>query len=98
MQHSNLDLKEIIYERFKPIFLAYDKDHNSTLEPSELRVLLADNLGVNEQDISQDQLDWHFNRIDIDSDGKITFDEYVTHLAHSSATSSETGHRRPRNL
>ena len=52
MQNSNLDLKEIIYERFKPIFLAYDKDHNSTLEPAELRVLLADNLGVSEQDIS----------------------------------------------
>jgi Ca2+-binding EF-hand superfamily protein len=38
---------------------------------------LADNLGVSAEDITQDQLDWHFNRIDQDHDGKITFDEYV---------------------
>lgn len=74
MQQSALDLKTIIYERFKPIFMAYDKDHSSTLEPNELKVLLADNLGVNEQDISQEQLDWHFGRIDENKDGKITFD------------------------
>jgi Ca2+-binding EF-hand superfamily protein len=78
MQQSALDLKTIIYERFKPIFLAYDKDQNATLEPNELRALLADNLGVSLEDISQEQLDWHFNRIDLDKDGKITFDEYVT--------------------
>lgn len=74
MQQSALDLKTIIYERFKPIFMAYDKDHSSTLEPNELKVLLADNLGVDEQDISQEQLDWHFGRIDENKDGKITFD------------------------
>ncbi len=74
MQQSALDLKTIIYQRFKPIFMAYDKDHSSTLEPNELKVLLADNLGVNEQDISQEQLDWHFGRIDENKDGKITFD------------------------
>lgn len=74
MQQSPHDLKTIIYTRFKPIFMAYDKDHNSTLEPNELKVLLADNLGVNEQDISQEQLDWHFGRIDENKDGKITFD------------------------
>ena len=74
MQAQALDIKELIYERFQPIFKAYDKDQNSTLEPPELRVLLADNLGVKEEDISEDQLDWHFKRIDIDNDGKITFD------------------------
>lgn len=31
MQQPTHDLKTIIYERFKPIFLAYDKDQNSTL-------------------------------------------------------------------
>jgi len=80
MQGPALDIKEMIYQRFQPIFKAYDKDHNSTLEPQELKVLLADNLGVKESDISQDQLDWHFKRIDKDNDGKITFDEYVTLL------------------
>jgi hypothetical protein len=38
-----------------------------------LRALLADNLGVDESKITQDQLDWHFGKIDLDGDGKITF-------------------------
>lgn len=98
MQQSALDLKTIIYDRFKPIFLAYDKDQNATLEPNELRVLLADNLGVPAEDITQDQLDWHFNRIDQDNDGKITFDEYVYISSISSHTSSETALKRQRSL
>ena len=73
----NNSLRDLIHEHFKPIFFAYDKDHSSTLEKEELRVLLADNLGVTPGDISQDQLDWHFNRIDANGDGKITFEEYV---------------------
>jgi len=77
----------VIYERFKPIFFAYDKDNNSTLEPQELRVLLADNLGVSVNDITQDQLDWHFNRIDLNKDGRITFDEYVHLILYSFLTS-----------
>ena len=71
------DVRALIYERFKPIFTAYDKDGNSTLEKPELRVLLADSLGVDQGDISNEQLDWHFDRIDVDKDGKITYDEYV---------------------
>lgn len=47
MSSNPAALKDLIYERFKPIFFAYDKDNNSTLDPQELRVLLADNLGVN---------------------------------------------------
>jgi Ca2+-binding EF-hand superfamily protein len=61
---QNLDIKEIVHEHFKPIFFAYDKDHNSTLEKEELKALLADNLGVNKEDITADQLDWHFDKID----------------------------------
>ena len=75
---GKLDIKEHIREHFKPIFMAYDKDHNSTLEKEELRDLLADNLGVDKASITQDQLDWHFNKIDENQDGKITFEEYVT--------------------
>lgn len=71
------DLKEIIRQHFKPIFEAYDKDHNSTLEKNELRALLADNLGIDENAVTQEQLDWHFGKIDADHDGKITFSEYV---------------------
>ena len=73
----NPELKELIAEHFKPIFQAYDKDQSSTLEKPQLRALLADNLGVTANDISQDQLDWHFSRIDENGDGKITFEEYV---------------------
>lgn len=29
---SGLDIKQIVLEHFKPIFLAYDKDQSSTLE------------------------------------------------------------------
>lgn len=47
------DLKNIIQKHFEPIFQAYDKDKNSTLEKEELRALLADNLGVNENAITQ---------------------------------------------
>lgn len=71
------DLQAIIKKHFEPIFKAYDKDQNSTLEKEELRALLADNLGVNEAAITQEQLDWHFGKIDADKDGKITFNEYV---------------------
>ena len=74
----NNSLRELIHEHFKPIFQAYDKDQNSTLEKEELRDLLADNLGVSKAEITQDQLDWHFDRIDENKDGKITFEEYVT--------------------
>ena len=31
MQAQALDIKDLIYERFQPIFKAYDKDQNSTL-------------------------------------------------------------------
>ena len=68
------DLKAGIEVHFKPIFEAYDKDMNSTLEKPELRAMLADNLGVKPEDITNDQLDWHFGKIDADNDGKITFE------------------------
>lgn len=61
---QQLDIKEIIHEHFKPIFFAYDKDHSSTLEKEELRALLADSLGVDKQKVTNDQLDWHFSKID----------------------------------
>lgn len=85
------DLQSIIKKHFEPIFKAYDKDQSSTLEKAELRALLADNLGVNENAITQEQLDWHFGKIDADNDGKITFNEYVKSFLsiHSSITSSE---------
>ena len=84
------DLKAIIKKHFEPIFKAYDKDHSSTLEKDELRALLADNLGVNENAITQEQLDWHFGKIDADGDGKITFNEYVIFVFRiSSLTSSD---------
>lgn len=60
----NNSLRDLVNEHFKPIFMAYDKDHNSTLEKEQLRALLADNLGVPPQSITQDQLDWHFDKID----------------------------------
>ena len=60
--------------------MAYDKDKNATLEKEELRLLLADNLGMEPAAISQDMLDWHFERIDLNGDGKITFSEYVSML------------------
>ena len=71
------DIQAIIKKHFEPIFKAYDKDNNSTLEKNELISLLADNLGVDEKNITQEQLDWHFDKIDDDHDGKITFNEYV---------------------
>jgi hypothetical protein len=45
MAHQ-LDIKSLIYKHFQPIFFAYDKDGNSTLEKEELKALLAENLGV----------------------------------------------------
>ena len=84
------DLQAIIKKHFEPIFKAYDKDQSSTLEKEELRALLADNLGVNEAAITQDQLDWHFGKIDADNDGKITFNEYVqVYVMFSSVISLE---------
>ena len=77
---TSLDIKELIHEHFKPIFNAYDTDGNSTLEKEELRKLLADCLGVDQKTISQDQLDWHFSKIDLNGDGKITFEEYFSHF------------------
>lgn len=90
------DLKQIIQQHFKPIFEAYDKDQNSTLEKDELRALLADNLGIDENAVTQEQLDWHFGKIDADGDGKITFNEYVKqHYNRSSDTSSVREPRTP---
>lgn len=71
------NLAAVLQEHIDTILQAYDKDKNSELDKEELRKLLADNLGVAATDISQDQLVWHFNRIDTDGDGKITFIEYV---------------------
>jgi Ca2+-binding EF-hand superfamily protein len=71
------DLTSVIREHLKPILQSYDKDKNSTLDKEELRALLADNLGVPAAQITQDQLDWHFSKIDENGDGKITFEEYV---------------------
>ncbi len=68
------DIKATIKKHFEPIFKAYDKDHSSTLDKNELKALLADNLGVEESSITQEQIDWHFGKIDADGDGKITFD------------------------
>ncbi len=82
------DLGAIIRKHFEPIFKAYDKDHSSTLEREELRALLADNLGVNQNAITQEQLDWHFGKIDADKDGKITFQEYVIDFVYLSSTTS----------
>ena len=79
------ELRAIIEEHFKPIFDSYDKDKNSFLDKEELRVLLADGLGVQPADISQDQLDWHFEKIDENSDGMITFSEYVSFLGKFSS-------------
>ena len=83
------ELKALIEEHFKPIFDAYDKDKNTTLEKEELRALLADNLGVQPAEITQDQLDWHFERIDEDKDGKITFSEYFHHFFGDRARKSQ---------
>ena len=41
---------------------------------------MADNLGVAPDQITQDQLDWHFSKIDENGDGKITFEEYFNHF------------------
>jgi hypothetical protein len=49
---NGIDIKQIVLEHFKPIFLAYDKDQSSTLEREELKALLADNLGVAPESIS----------------------------------------------
>lgn len=76
MSHPH-DLSNIIHDHLKPILQAYDKDKNASLEKEELRALLADNLGVPAAQITQDQLDWHFSKIDENGDGKITFEEYV---------------------
>lgn len=93
---ASLDIKELIHKHFQPIFFSYDKDASSSLEKEELRALLADNLGVDKESITQDQLDWHFSRIDENGDGKITFEEYVSPLLPSSATSSALGRSTPR--
>ncbi len=82
------DLTSVIREHLKPILQSYDKDKNSTLDKEELRALLADNLGVPAAQITQDQLDWHFSKIDENGDGKITFEEYVLVSWHSLTTSS----------
>ena len=67
----------------------YDKDNNSSLDKEELRQLLADNLGTTPDKITQDQLDWHFAKIDENSDGKITFDEYFYHFFASNAKNAK---------
>lgn len=67
----------VVQDHLKPLLQKYDKDQNSTLEKEELRTLLADTLGVDVETITQDQIDWHFDRIDENHDGKITFEEYV---------------------
>lgn len=74
----------------KPIFDAYDKDKNASLEKPELKLLLADNLGVSPNDITEDQLDWHFNQIDENKDGHVTFAEYVINILFSITTSSDS--------
>lgn len=89
------NLAAVLQGHIDTILQAYDKDKNSELDKEELRKLLADNLGVSAADISQDQLDWHFSRIDTDGDGKITFIEYVFSILFSLSTSLRKGQRKP---
>ena len=77
---SHLDIHNIIFERFRPVFQAYDKDGNSTLEPAEFRSLLAENLCIPVEDVTEEQLDWHYKRIDTQNKGHITFQEYVRNV------------------
>lgn len=71
--NNSLDLGPLIEGHINAILKKYDKDQNGSIDKEELRVLLADNLGVQPNAITQDQLDWHFQKIDLNHDGKITF-------------------------
>uniref|UniRef100_A0A6U4FF05 EF-hand domain-containing protein n=1 Tax=Phaeomonas parva TaxID=124430 RepID=A0A6U4FF05_9STRA len=57
----------------KPFFHKYDTDHNASLERSELGVVMSD-LGMH---VSADDLNKRFERYDIDSDGSVSFHEFV---------------------
>lgn len=87
MSHPH-SIAALLDQYLKPILQSYDKDKNASLEKEELRKLLSDNLGVTPDKITQDQLDWHFSKIDEDGDGKITFQEYVTGTLFRSTISS----------
>ena len=52
MENPSYDIKNIIRERFYPIFQAYDKDGNSTINMNEFKSMLAENLGVSDDNIS----------------------------------------------
>ena len=67
-------LKELLYDAF----VAYDSDHNGTLERSEIRVFLKDF----HENIDEDDVTAILNKVDINNDNLVSLDEFVVLCYH----------------
>lgn len=55
-------------------FRSYDKDNNGTMERSELQKVLKD---LGHDDLTEEQIEVVFSKIDINESGKIEYNEFV---------------------
>lgn len=67
------DISDERRNELKIFFDSFDKNHNEFLEFTEF-VKLVENLGAK---ISTDDLRTGFNKVDVDNNGLISFDEFV---------------------
>lgn len=72
------ETKDYLREVLNESFMKYDKDHNSSLQKSEVKVFFLDF----HEDISESEVDRLFARYDVDSDGTISEDEFIGMCYH----------------
>ena len=64
----------------KDIFEKYDTDHNGTLDREETKCFFLDQLrqlGMKENEVTDEQFEDGYNKADTNKDGVVSFDEVV---------------------
>lgn len=83
-QKENEEKYHQLKEHCKKIFDYYDKDKSGFLERNELRRYLTDRstgMGLPDNDIDTNLFELYIINCDDNSDGKISFEEFMNHLS-----------------
>jgi hypothetical protein len=81
------ELRKVIFEHFEPIFKKVDQKSHDIVDEPELKLLIAESLLKNVDDLSIDEFNKYKILIDKNNTGKITYEDYVNIQLFSSNTS-----------